>query len=120
MTLEQAHSNFYGENDQETTLSLYFQSYLAGPPGNTPDQHVDFTVVAAAAVDGGTYVWISAETVFSNFTNTVTDSKVELVSPPETLGKGDSAVFVLNAVLTQPTGEFEFTIFHPLGITVKI
>jgi hypothetical protein len=43
-----------------------------------------------------------------------------LVNPVDTIGKGDSALFTIQAVITDPSADLELGIFQPLGYHVSL
>ena len=89
------------------------------------EEHIWITQ-AKVSTDLSVKVWVillqySLETLHSThvtFFQTY-DSTIELVSPPDSLRKGDSEKFVVNAYITEPSADIEFGVYQPLGYNVS-
>ncbi|TRY70980.1 hypothetical protein TCAL_11101 [Tigriopus californicus] len=99
LQFQQVHTNNISDL-VNNKIGVQFQAVMVPSPGMVNGE--DYYITAGAEYGEDTYVWIY-------------EAKVELKNPPTIISKGSSALFVIEAFITDPAVSIDFGTFQPLG-----
>eukprot|EP00094_Tigriopus_californicus_P011496 TCALIF_11101-PA protein Name:"Protein of unknown function" AED:0.09 eAED:0.09 QI:0/0.77/0.73/0.95/0.48/0.58/46/1495/2737 len=97
LQFQQVHTNNISDL-VNNKIGVQFQAVMVPSPGMVNGE--DYYITAGAEYGEDTYIY---------------EAKVELKNPPTIISKGSSALFVIEAFITDPAVSIDFGTFQPLG-----